>query len=47
MANELRQEIEGGTLAGSEGILGNSVKTRNRERFEGMDSGDGYKLEGK
>jgi hypothetical protein len=32
MANELRQEIGGGTLAGRERILGNSKRERDRDR---------------
>jgi len=37
MANELRQEIGGGTLAGRERILGNSesIKKRSRRTLEG------------
>jgi hypothetical protein len=46
MANELRQEIGGGTLAARERILGNSerIKGETRERFKrgtkGIDRGD-------
>jgi len=33
MANKLQQEIGGGTLAGSQRILGNSTKISIKERF--------------
>jgi hypothetical protein len=44
MANELRQEIGGGTLAGRERILGNSWGIKRCRKKGEMIQGDEHKL---